>query len=209
MSYFFIYIVWFFILEHKVTTNFNSVHLRLDDYIPFNEWFVIPYCLWFAYIFATVGYFFFTSRSDFYRCAAYLFIGMTVCLIIYTIWPNGQTLRPDLTKLGRHNLLIDLVANFYKADTPTNVCPSIHVFNSIGAFLAIHRSEALKKHKGVQAGAFILTVLICLSTMFIKQHSAFDVMAGIALSFIMYLLVYVPNYSKQEVKEKKLFARQS
>lgn len=211
LSYFFIYIIWFFALEQKVTANYTPVHLWLDDYIPFNEWFVIPYCLWFAYIIATVAYFFFTSKNDFYKCTAFLFIGMTICLIVYTIWPNGQNLRPDLTKLGRDNILIDLVARFYKTDTPTNVCPSIHVFNSIGAYIAIHRSETLKKYKGIQIGSFTLTVLISLSTMFIKQHSSFDVIAAITLSFVMYLLVYVSSNSKQDVKvkEKKIFARQS
>lgn len=207
LSYFFIYIVWFFALEKTVTTQYASIYLPIDDLIPFNEWFVIPYCLWFAYIFITVAYFFFTSKDDFYKCTAFLFIGMTICLIIYTVWPNGQNLRPNLSTLGRDNILLRIVAHFYNTDTPTNVWPSIHVFNSIAVHIAIHRNERLKKLKWIQISSFILMVLICLSTMFIKQHSAFDAIAAIALSFIMYIAVYGLSGNRQtdKIKGKEVF----
>lgn len=209
LSYFFIYLIWFFTLEQKVTVNYATIHIRLDDFIPFNEWFAIPYYLWFFYIFATVAYFFLTSKDDFYKCTSFLFIGMTICLIIYTVWPNGQNLRPDLSQLGRDNILIRLIGRLYSTDTATNVCPSIHVFNSIGVNIAIHRSEALKKYKWIQIASFVLMILISLSTMFLKQHSAFDVICAIALSFVMYLLVYSWNDTKQttKIKEKNIFAQ--
>ncbi|SHL48212.1 PAP2 superfamily protein [Anaerocolumna jejuensis DSM 15929] len=208
LSYFVIYMVWFFYLERSVTKNFYTVHIKLDDMIPFNEWFLIPYLLWFLYIFSTVSYFFLTSRSDFYKLTAFLFIGMTICLIIYTIWPNGQDLRPNLDALGRDNVLIDIIRHLYSTDTATNVCPSIHVFNSIGAAIAINKSEALKKKKWLTIGSVILTVLICMSTVFIKQHSVFDVFMGTLLAVVMYLGVYVWVGSKQaaKAKEKKLSA---
>lgn len=205
LSYFFIYLVWFFALERATTTEYFNVHIWIDDYIPFNEWFVIPYYLWFLYIFITVAYFFLTSKESFYKVTSYLFIGMTICLIIYTIWPNGQNLRPDLNALGRNNIFIEIVRKLYRTDTSTNVCPSIHVFNSIGACIAIHKSNALRKHKWILRGSTILTIFICLSTMFLKQHSALDVIAGIALSFIMYLIVYVWGSSKLAVKEEKAY----
>lgn len=209
LSYVFLYVTWFYTLEKAVTTNYTLIHIPLDDMIPFSEWFVFPYYLWFIYIFATVSYFFFTSKDDFYKCTAFLFIGMTVCLIIYTIWPNGQNLRPDISRLGRDNILTRIVARLYSSDTATNVFPSIHVFNSIGAHIAIHHSEALKKHKWIQISSFLLMILICLSTMFLKQHSASDAIASIVLSFVMYLLVYSWSGSRNadKVKAKKLFAQ--
>lgn len=208
LSYFFIYIIWFFTLEKHVTVNYTPVHIWLDDYIPFNEIFIIPYYLWFLFILCTVTYFFLTSKEDFYKVTAFLFIGMTICLIIYTIWPNGQNLRPDLSTIGRDNILIKFVDALYATDTSTNVCPSIHVFNSIGANIAIHRSEALKKYRWLRIGSTVLTILISLSTMFLKQHSAFDVIAAITLSIIMYFLVYGISDSRQseKVKEENVIA---
>lgn len=199
LSYFLVYLAWFFLLEQKVVTNYTSIYIKLDDYIPFNEWFVIPYILWFAYIFFTVAFLFINSKDEYYKCCAFLFIGMTICLIIYTIWPNGQDLRVDLSSLGRDNVLIRMVNWFYTTDTSTNVLPSIHVFNSIGAHIAIRRNETLRQYKWIVPASFILMVLICLSTVFLKQHSALDGFAAIALSIIMYVIVY----GRDHIKAKK------
>ena len=46
----------------------HIIHLKLDDYIPFCEYFVIPYFLWFAFIAATVFYFAAGSVSVRYCC---------------------------------------------------------------------------------------------------------------------------------------------
>ena len=95
LLYFFVYMAWFMILENTVTTQYHSVHIWLDDWIPFNEFFVIPYLLWFLYIVLSVLYFFFAApREEYYRYTAFLFIGMTICLIIYSIWPNGAPTPP-------------------------------------------------------------------------------------------------------------------
>jgi membrane-associated phospholipid phosphatase len=195
LLYFFIYMIWFTLLERNVK-EFTPVHSRLDDFIPFNEYFLIPYLLWFLYIFLTVAYFFFTSRPDYYKCCAYLFIGMTICLLIYTIWPNGHYLRVDIDSLGRKNIFITLLSELYSIDTATNVCPSIHVYNSIGAMIAIHKSPSLRPKKWLQWSALVLTILIILSTVFLKQHSVVDIFAALALSIVMYVIVYVPSWEK-------------
>lgn len=200
LVYFFFYMIWFTYLERTVTTKFTPVHSKLDDYIPFMEIFIIPYLLWFIYIFITVAYFFFTSKEDFYRCCAFLFIGMTICLTIYTIWPNGHYLRVDLDTLGRSNLFTRMLSLIYGIDTATNVCPSIHVYNSIGAMIAIRKSVRLKDIKWLQVSVFILTVLISMSTVFLKQHSILDVFGAIALSLVMYPIAYKPVFGKAAKK---------
>ncbi len=192
--YFFLYLYWFTALEQSVTTKYHPVHTWLDDYIPFNEYFIIPYVLWFIYIAGVILYFFFNSKEDFYKCCAFLFIGMTICLIIYTIWPNGQNLRP--TTFARDNIFVDIIKAIYATDTNTNVFPSIHVFNSIGAYIAISSSKRLKKHTFLLQASFILTILISLSTVFLKQHSILDGLAAFILAIVMYLIVYVPDYSR-------------
>ncbi|MDE7060086.1 MAG: phosphatase PAP2 family protein [Lachnospiraceae bacterium] len=194
LLYFIFYITWFTWLERVVTTKYTIIHLTLDDYIPFCEIFVIPYFLWFAYIFLAVAYFFFKDRSEFYRITAFLFIGMTICLITYTIWPNGHDLRPNLDTLGRSNIFTRIMGWLYSTDTCTNVCPSIHAFNSIGACIAIYRSRHLKEKRTLRIGTLVLTILICMSTVFLKQHSIFDVACACLLSLIMYVIVYVPDY---------------
>ena len=200
-SYILLYFAWFTFLEKHVDETFYAIHIRLDDVIPFCEWFIFPYLIWFPFVAVAVLYFFFHNKSEFYRICAFVFGGMTVCLLIYTIWPNGQVLRPDLALLGRENLATQLVSMIYRADTPTNVCPSIHVFNSLAVCIAVYRSPDFTENKLVRYTTLILTILICLSTVFLKQHSAFDGICAAILALVFTKLVYSPRHSF--VKEDK------
>ncbi len=189
-----IYMPWFTYLERHVRTDYYLIHSPLDDYIPFVEYFIVPYFLWFLFIAATVAYFFFTDRKGFYRLCTFLFSGMTVFLIVCTFFPNGLDLRPAV--FPRDNIFTEAVGWLYRTDTPTNVLPSIHVFNSLGASFAIGHSYALRKKRWVQPAAFTLAGLIILSTVFLKQHSVTDVFAAMALAGILYFLVYAPAGKK-------------
>lgn len=198
--YAFIYFPWFYYLEKNVTDEFHIIHTAFDEKIPFIEFFVIPYLLWFGFITFALLYFFFTDRNDFYRMTAFLITGMTVFLIISTIYPNGQILRP--AEFTRDNIFIDLVKNLYHGDTPTNIFPSIHAYNSIGVHLAVRNSNRLKGNKFAQYGSFVLSVLIILSTMFLKQHSVIDVIGAIVLAVPTYHLAYVWEPKKASAYKK-------
>ena len=184
------YLFCFTGLERRNIEDYYVVESKLDALIPFYEWFVIPYFLWFAYIAVTFAYFFWADKQDFIRLCIFLFTGMTICLVIYYVWPNGQNLRPDLTTLARENIFTRILAMLYSTDTHTNVCPSIHTFNSVGACIAIYKSKKLKNKQAIRIGSLILTVSICLSTVFLKQHSILDVFWALVLAVPMYLLAY-------------------
>lgn len=194
LLYILIYMPWFIHLENRRSIHYYVIHSPIDNHIPFIEYFVVPYLLWFVFIAVTMGYFFFTDKWGFYKLAAFLFTGMTVFLIICTVFPNALNLRPTI--FVRDNIFVDLVKLVYRADTPTNVLPSIHVFNSIGSCIAISHSDALKKHRKIQYSAYTLALLIILSTVFLKQHSVTDVIAAVAMACIIYPFVYVTEERK-------------
>ena len=138
--------------------------------------------------------FFFTDVEGFYKLAKLSFIGMTIFLLISTVFPNGLTLRPVV--FPRDNIFTDMVRMLYLADTPTNVFPSLHVFNSLAACIAIAQSEQLKKHPVISNGAYILAGLIILATMFLKQHSVIDVMGAVLMAYTLYQFVYATEKKK-------------
>ena len=183
-----LYMSWFFLLEKNVTHDYRIIHVAMDDYIPFCELFVIPYFLWFAYIAAVVLFFFFKRKEDYYRTCVFLFTGMTVFLIISTLFPNGQHLRPQI--MPKDNIFTHMIAHLYQTDTPTNLWPSIHVYNSLGACFAVSQSEYFADKKWIRRGSLVLSSLIILSTMFIKQHSVFDVVTAFIMAAVMYGVVY-------------------
>lgn len=183
-----IYLSWFSYVEKTVTRPENLIHMKADDVIPFCEIFVVPYFLWFAYVSIIVVYLFFKGKQDYYRVCTFLFTGMTVFLIVSTLWPNGHHLRPAV--MPRDNIFTALVSYLYKIDTPTNLWPSIHVYNSLGAHFAIIKNSKLGQKPVIHAGSLILCISIILSTMFIKQHSVFDVLTAFIMAAVMYIVVY-------------------
>ncbi len=201
-SYAFIYIPWFVYLEKHVTSNYHVIHMEIDDKIPFMSIFIIPYLLWFAYVASVLVYQFFTSVSDFRRNCIFLFTGMTIFLIVSTIYPNGHHLRPEV--YPDSSIFTQLVMWLQATDTPTNLFPSIHVYNSIGTHFAIIHSEHLKNKKGLRFASFILMILICMSTVFLKQHSMFDVLTGILMAVVLYPLAYYNEISSLAQRKKYL-----
>lgn len=188
-----IYMRWFGYLEKNIRSDFYVIHMNIDDMIPFWEVFIIPYLLWFAYVAAVVVFLFFTNRRDYAKCCIFLGIGMTIFLAISTLWPNGHLLRPQV--MPRDNIFTQMISVLYEKDTCTNIWPSIHVYNSIGVHFGVANCQALKNRKGIRIGSLILCVSIVLSTMLIKQHSAFDVITALVLAGLMYVLVYAPEHS--------------
>lgn len=199
LLYFLIYLPWFGYLEENVTTHFHVIHVALDDKIPFCEYFIIPYMLWFAYVAFGIAYFFFKNKNEYYKLCAFLFTGMTIFLVISTVYPNGHYLRP--TTFERDNIFVQAVQWLYSTDTPTNLFPSIHVYNSLGINMAVWHSENFKKNKPVRYGSAILCISIILSTMFLKQHSVFDVVTGVVLAAFMFSLVYARSWANEPEHE--------
>lgn len=188
LLYVLIYFPWFMWLEQR-HVNYTYIYSSLDSLIPFCRFFAIPYFLWFVYVPAVVILILLKcKKEEFYKFSAMLFGGMTICLIIYTIWPNAQNLRvyfnPD------QDIFTKVISGLYKTDTSTNVLPSIHVYNSIVCHFALCRTKLGKDRPYIKTLSFILMVSICLSTMFLKQHSVLDAFAAIILFAAMNAVVY-------------------
>ena len=201
-----IYGIWFSLLEKHRFSHYALIHTTLDDKIPFCEVFIIPYVLWFLYVSGTVLYFLFNMDvEDYFKDFMFLVAGMTLFLLISTVFPNMHQLRPAV--MPRDNIFTHMIANLYKADTPTNLWPSIHVYNSIGTMIAVRHSKRIKKAGKIFSD--ILGVSIILSTMFIKQHSIYDVLTAIFMAVIFYLVFYhstvVESFCKK--REEKLAFR--
>ena len=160
------YLVSFHWLEQRETYGFHVIHSSFDSAIPFCEFFIVPYVLWFFYIGVTVLWFMFKNKDqkEYMQFIVSLGIGMTLFIFVSWIYPNIHFLRPEV--FPRENIFTDWVRMLYSIDTPTNILPSIHVYNSVAAYIAISRCKALKKHRFIVGCSLVLTVLIVLATMF-------------------------------------------
>lgn len=189
----FIYITGFTLLEKIHFGNYIYTDTILDNYIPFINIFVIPYLLWFAYIVLGFIYFLIYDNEGFYRTSFYIFIGMYICLIIYMLFPNAQGLRVDL---DTNNIFDRILSIIYTTDTSTNVCPSIHTYNSIMMHMSLIQNKKFAENKWMSKSSLILTILICLSTVFTKQHAILDVIYAIPLCVVIYYVERSISYTK-------------
>ena len=183
------YLSFFALLERTIQTPDLWVHCRLDDLIPFCKYAIVPYILWFPWIPFTLFYLLYKApREDFWRLCIPLFTGMTMTLLFYAIVPNGLALRPKY--VPGTDIFAQLVRMIYRSDTPMNVCPSIHVMNTVMIFQAVCSLDHLKHRKLTIAAHFVIMVLICASTVLLDQHSVIDVICGIMMSFVIHGCVY-------------------
>ncbi len=186
-SYFIVYVIWFFSLEFFVEPKYWIV-CPLDDYIPFNEYFILPYALWFPYFLGGLAYFMLKNKELFLKLCFVMFTGMTICLTIYSFWPNAIDLRQEITG---NNLFCQLAGFIRAVDTPTNVCPSIHVSSTAAVHWAVCRYQGFKRPVLTKASSLFLAISICAATVFLKQHSIVDVFWGVVLTAALILLLRI------------------
>ena len=117
----------------------------------------------------------------------------------------GQNLRP--TVFPRENIFTDLVRGLYLTDTPTNVFPSIHVYNSVAVAVAVEHSEQLKNRPVFRNVCLGLTVLIVFSTMFLKQHSVSDVCCALVMNAGTCMLLYRPAKAGNALRTREKKAK--
>ena len=191
------YFILYFLTENLIPAeNCTPVHMWLDDLIPFCEWFLIPYVFWYLLIVISLGYFLLYNVDSFKRLQTYIIITQVVAMAVYIIFPTRQDLRPEV--FANKNFLTQCVSFLYSFDTNTGVCPSLHVAYSLGI------ASVWTKEKGVHPAwkGFVVfaVVMICLSTMFIKQHSAVDFFAALPVCLLAEGIVYRDRYFKRKKK---------
>lgn len=196
-----LYLIMFFLLEN-ISLDYQVIYSSLDKKIPFCEYFVVPYFLWFVYMAAVVLYFMFWNESceEYKKLVSMLGTGMTTFLIVSFVLPNCHYLRPTLPEQG--NIFIEAVRFLYTIDTSTNLIPSIHVFNTLVCWAAVKENTRCRDHRSVMFINDILMVSIILSTMFLKQHSVIDVATAMFFFGICYWIFYrfIPLHQEQYEK---------
>ena len=192
-----VYFALYFLTENLIPEeNCHPVHCALDDVIPFNEWFLIPYVFWYFLVFGSLLHYALYDIGSFKNLSKYIMVTQAVAMAIYIIFPTRQDLRPEY--FMRDNILTRGVAWLYSFDTNTGVCPSLHVAYSLGLLSVWLRDQAASR---AWKGFIVLAVvLICLSTAFVKQHSVVDIFAAIPLGLLAEGFVYGKTYWKERFR---------
>lgn len=119
-----------------------------------------------------------------YRLAAADFFAKLICFVFFIVLPTTNV-RPSVEGGG----FIPFVMRFiYWVDTPTNLFPSIHCFVAWLGTRYIYECKSLRHRALISALCTIGTLLVFASTLFTKQHVLPDVISGVAVAEIGWLV---------------------
>ena len=186
-----VYFVLFFLTENLIPAErCHVVHCFLDDVIPFNEYFLIFYGGWYVLVVGSLLYYFFYDVRRFRELDLFIFFTQMAAMACYILWPSRQDLRPET--FPRENVFTWILGLIYTFDTNTGVCPSLHVAYSLAIVSVVLKDE----HASVPVKAFVtvFSVMVCLSTAFVKQHSVVDIVAALPVVLLGELLIYGRSY---------------
>lgn len=156
-------------LQRLVTPRYNWV-TPLDELIPFiaQSWFV--YVLFFPFVLLAAAY---ASQEGFRALRNATGMAFAVGLLCFWLFPEYVP-RPDIAALD-NGFLQQRLGRMWQLDLACNGFPSLHVAVTCLACRALWRRPC----KELSA---VIGLLICLSTLTLKQHTLIDVAGGLFLA---------------------------
>ena len=161
-----------------------DISTSLDHNIPFIPVFIIPYIIWYAYMFVYLVYFCFKDTRVFIKTLIMIVLAELVCFTIYFFF---QTTVPRPNPQG-NTLMIQLVKMIYANDQPYNCFPSIHVLTTFSIMLGSLNLQ--NKHLLNTISIHLIGSLIIISTLFVKQHVILDMIGSMFLITFIYGIVF-------------------
>jgi membrane-associated phospholipid phosphatase len=155
---------------------------EFDASIPFVPQFVFAYLLYYPWVLTPIPIL--RSRAQFYHAVSAFGLVQLVATTIFMLFPSHMT-RPVIIGDGISHELLRVM---YRLDNGFNLIPSLHVAHSMLVAL-FFRSLRPKLFPIVAFG----TLMISVSTVFVKQHYFLDIPAGMALAIVAYY-ASVPIY---------------
>ena len=157
--------------------RFAILETWLDAYIPFAPYFVFAYYLYYPWVLLPIPIL--RDRQVFYHTIFAFWLLQTTALVSYLALPS-RMVRPVLTGDG---IAMDMVRAMYKADPGFNLLPSLHVAHS--TLIALVFWKYGRKYFPVVAAG---TLMISISTVFIKQHYVIDIPAGLVYAGVAFYI---------------------
>ena len=165
----------------------HNIETSLDDMIPVVYPTVVIY--FGCYIFWIINYILIYRRSREYAYRFFVadFLSRIVCLVFFLCYPT-TLVRPTVEGEG---IFYEAIRFLYKIDAPTNLFPSIHCLVSWFCFIGI--ISDIKIPKWYKVMSFLIAVAVFVSTLTTRQHVIVDVVGGVVLAQICYLIAQKTN----------------
>lgn len=196
--YLFIFYFLFIVLFGLIQKYYNPVSSHLvtwpiDYYMPYNQYFMIAYAIWWPFVPAAFIFFYLRDIPSFKSLCFQVLIVCYLTLIIYIIYPSYLDLRQPIYET---DICSKAILWLRSIDPPRNVFPSLHVSETVSICFVVYKSRDLLLNRYVKGIIYLIGILIIVSTIYIDQHSIADILFAIILSVVFYIIC--PNFEKKQ-----------
>lgn len=154
----------------------HSLSTPLDEMIPVRSVWIVVYLAAFLTWFITIARIMLESKRHAYRlCGVYTII-MLASLICFLAYPVTIQ-RPEITEGGLFNDWLRLI---YRLDSPTDLCPSLHVVLNYVCWRGT--MDCKKISRRYQWFHLVFLILVCFSILFVKQHYLADIFVALVIT---------------------------
>jgi membrane-associated phospholipid phosphatase len=180
-------------------SNYHTFSFILDQKIPLMKWTIYIYNMFYPLVFCLLAYLYTKDDKKYFNACIAGIVGYLICDVIFLCYPTIMDYPRDVIVHNFTDLVLKIT---YVADTPALNCfPSIHC---LFCFQTIYSLVSSKKiDKNVKIFGTIGLVLIAISTLTVKQHYFYDMVASLVVCIIANIITIKFNLQDKIRKLQK------
>ncbi len=186
---------WGFTQLFGATTGIQP-WIELDFHIPCIPQFVFAYYLTFPLGIVAFFYLAKKDRTKLYEVTIILVVAYVISGFFYIFMQTEFPMEVKESFISNPKTLSEkLTVMTWHASHPTNCLPSQHCYMAIGITMCALGTKGMKTwFKWI---CYVMSVLIVLSTLFIKQHFFLDFVASLVIMLTLFAIVKIFNLGKK------------
>lgn len=178
----------------------------IDDLIPLVPFFIVIYIYSYLYwVYAPIAVSV-TKKSNQINFIIGYVVSLFIGSLIFVFLPSymdrvDEGLIEQMNKPGFFNYLLGFIYGVDGGERAYNLFPSYHCLISLYCYFGVRKQEEISK--GFKITCLVSTILICLSTVFTKQHYIVDIFGGVAISTVVYLVINKINPGQKIIQRRQ------
>lgn len=161
----------------------HNLQFAFEEKIPFWPWMILVY--FGCYLFWIHNYISVSKLDRKHALRMYLtdILSKLTCFVFFILLPTTM----DRAVITGDGIFDNAVRFLYQIDAADNLFPSIHCLVSWICFIGVRGRKEVPKW--YQVVSLILAILVCISTLTLKQHVIVDVIAGILIPELIFFIL--------------------
>ena len=182
----------------------NPVYIDfyLDDKIPFWGWLIYVYNMFYPFCLLAFYLLYRNDKRAYYKGILSAMIGFVICNIIFLIIPTIMYRPPTPSYDPLTNLVLKIT--YFFDEPPLNCFPSLHCLSCFQVIYSYIRSKCTLKRK---TWIIICSSLIIISTLFVKQHYIYDIVAAFLVCLMSNMIESIFKiYERLKKRDEKKYS---